>query len=100
MSVEDRRVVKTFRLADDRSRPIGIDWTSAWAGDNKSFYYLTTDGSRNYLWRQLLDDEKPRLIGDLGNEEIAHFAVSPDGTSFAFIRGKWIHDAVLIEGLK
>jgi hypothetical protein len=47
----------------------------------------------------LLDDENPHLIGDLGNEEIAHFAVAPDGT-IAFIRGRWIHDAVLIEGLK
>jgi Tol biopolymer transport system component/DNA-binding winged helix-turn-helix (wHTH) protein len=100
MSVEDRRVVKVFQFADDKSRPLGVDWASGWAGDSKSFYYLTTDGSRNYLWRQSLDDEKPSVVGDLGNEEIAHFSVSPDGTSIAFIRGRWIHDAVLIEGLK
>jgi len=24
----------------------------------------------------------------------------PEGKDFAFIRGKWVHDAVLIEGLK
>jgi hypothetical protein len=36
----------------------------------------------------------------LGDEEIANFAVAPDGMSFAFIRGRWIHDAVLNEGLK
>ncbi len=100
MSVEDRRVVRVFSLADEKSRPLGADWGSGWAYDNKSFYYLTTNGSSNYLWRQLLDDPHPRLIGDLGSEEIAHFAVSPDERSFAFIRGKWIHDAVLIEGLK
>jgi Tol biopolymer transport system component len=100
MSVEDRRIVKTFHLADDKSRPLGVDWASGWAGDNKSFCYLTTNGSRNYLWRQSLDKENPHLVGDLGTEEIAHFAVAPDGASFAFIRGRWIHDAVLIEGLK
>ena len=37
---------------------------------------------------------------DLGNDEIAGFALSPDDNTFAFIRGRWIHDAVLIEGLK
>jgi Tol biopolymer transport system component/DNA-binding winged helix-turn-helix (wHTH) protein len=96
MAVKDRRVVKILRLADDKSRPSEIAWTD----DNKSFYYLTTDGSHNSLWRQSLDDENPHLVGDLGDEEIAHFAVAPDGTSFAFIRGRWIHDAVLMEGFK
>jgi Tol biopolymer transport system component/DNA-binding winged helix-turn-helix (wHTH) protein len=100
MSVEDRKVVRTVGLADDRFRPLEISWSNAWAGDNKTFYYITTDSSRNLLWRQSFDDLKPRFAGDLGNEEIAHFAVSPDGASFAFIRGRWIHDAVLIEGLK
>jgi WD40 repeat protein len=96
MSLDDRKVWKTFSLADQKSRPFEI----AWAGDSKSLFYVTANGSRNSLWRQSLDDENPHLVGDLGNEEIAHFAVSPDGNSFAFIRGKWIHDAVLIEGLK
>jgi Tol biopolymer transport system component len=100
MSVEDRRIVKTFHLADDKSRPLGVDWAGGWAGDSKSFYYVTADGSRNHLWRQSLDDEKPSVVGDLGNEEIAYFELSPDGKEFAFIRGRWIHDAVLIEGLK
>ncbi len=95
MSVEDRKIWKTFSLAEQKSRPVEI----AWAGNNKSLYYITANGSRNSLWQQSLNDENPHLIGDLGNEEIAHFAVSPDGTSFAFIRGRWIHDAVLIEGL-
>jgi len=36
----------------------------------------------------------------VGNEEISDFALSPDDNTFAFIRGKWIHDPVLIEGLK
>jgi len=96
MSVEDRKIWKAFSLADQKSRPLEI----AWAGDDKSLCYITANGSRNSLWKQSLDDENPHLLGDLGDEEIAHFAVSPDGASFAFIRGRWIHDAVLIEGLR
>jgi Tol biopolymer transport system component/DNA-binding winged helix-turn-helix (wHTH) protein len=96
MSVEDRKLWKTFSLADQKSRPVEI----AWAGNHKSLYYITTNGSKNFLWKQSLDDENPHLVGELGEEEIAHFSVSPDGTSFAFIRGRWIHDAVLIEGFK
>jgi len=82
MSVEDRKIWKAFSLADQKSRPLEI----AWAGDNKSLCYITANGSRNSLWKQSLDDENPHLVGDLGDEEIPHFAVSPDGTSFAFIR--------------
>jgi hypothetical protein len=40
------------------------------------------------------------MSADLGSDEIEDLAVSPDGRTFAFIRGKWIHDAILIEGLK
>lgn len=100
MSVEDRKVVKTFNLNDETSRPTGIDLISGWVADNTSFYYITNDGSRNHLWKQMLNADTPQLIGDLGTEEIAHFVVAPDGLSFAMIRGKWLRDAVLIEGLQ
>ena len=96
MSVGDRQIWKSFSIADQKSRPVEI----AWAGDNKSFYYITTKPSRNSLWQQYLEDENQHLICDLGNEAIAHLVVSPDGASFGIIRGRWIHDAVLIEGLK
>lgn len=50
--------------------------------------------------RQSIDEDQPVLAGDLGPEEFEDFTVSPDGKEIGFIRGKWIHDAVLIEGLK
>jgi Tol biopolymer transport system component len=96
MSVEKRKVLKTFGLADEKSNPVKI----AWARDNKSLNYITANGPKNSLWSQSLDNDNLRLIGDLGNEEIEDFALAPDGSNFAFIRGRWIHDAVLIEGLK
>jgi dipeptidyl aminopeptidase/acylaminoacyl peptidase len=66
-----------------------------------SLDYVTINGSQNILWRQSLDNyNRADLIANLGNDEISGFALSPDESSFVFIRGGWIHDAVLIEGLK
>ena len=96
MSVENRKVLKSFSLADDRSSPIII----AWESDNKGLNYITANGSKKSLWRQSLANEKPYLIADLGTEEIEAFELPLDGGNLAFIRGRWIHEAVLIEGLK
>ena len=95
MSVDKRRVFKIFALASGEIVPVKI----AWEGDNRTLNYITAIGLQNSLWSQSLDQAGPRLIADLGDEEIEDFALSSDG-SFAFIRGKWIHDAVLIGGLK
>ena len=94
-SLETRQILKTLSLPEERAIPVKI----VWANDN-SLYYVTTSGPKNSLWRQSLDRGPAHLVGDLGNEEIADLAASPDGSTIAFIRGKWIHDAVLIEGLK
>ena len=96
MSVDNQKILKTFVSSDEKAAPVKI----AWASDNKSFSYITETGGRSSLWTQSLDSDTPRLTGDLGNEQIEDFALSPDGSNFAFIRGKWIYDAVLIEGLK
>jgi len=96
MTLADRKILKTTTHVNGPARIVIVSWGT----DNKVFYYVTTDGSQNLLWRQSLDAEDPTLVGELGNEEIAHLAVSPDGNSFAFIRGRWIHNAVLIEGLR
>jgi Tol biopolymer transport system component/DNA-binding winged helix-turn-helix (wHTH) protein len=95
MSLEDGKVVKTFALPDDDSPPICI----AWEANNESFDYVAFNG-KSLLWRQPLKKAEPILVADLGTEEINDFAVSPDGKSIGFIRGRWIHGAVLIHGLK
>ena len=97
MSVETRTLLRTFALTADTSYQGRI----AWMSDNRSFYYVTINGSQNLLLSRSLDDDNPpHLIANLGNDEIAGFALSPDESTFAFIRGRWIHDAVLIEGFK
>jgi Tol biopolymer transport system component/DNA-binding winged helix-turn-helix (wHTH) protein len=97
MSVETRTVSRIFALPANTY----YDGSIAWKSDNKSFYYVTINGSQNSLWLQSLDNNNPpQLVGNLGSDRILHFALSPDDNTFAFIRGKYFHDAVLIEGLK
>ena len=93
MSIESRKVLNTFGLGDDV--PIKIAWAN-----NRNLNYITTNGLKALLWRRSLDHDQPQLIAELGDEEIEDFALSPDGSSLAFTRGKWIHGAVLIEGLQ
>jgi len=96
MALADGKTLKTITQVNGQSHMVVVTW----ATDNKALFYVTTDGSQNLVWRQSLDDENPTLVGELGNDEIAHLSSSPDGSSIAFIRGRWIHDAVLIEGLR
>ena len=97
MLVETRTLSRIFALPENTYYRGSI----AWKNDDKSFYYVTINGSQNSLWLQSLDNNNPpQLVGNLGSDEIPHFALSPDKNSFAFIRGRFFHEAVLIEGLK
>ncbi len=97
ISVETRTVSRIFALPDTTHYRGSI----AWIKDNKSFYYVTINGSQNSLWLQSLENNNPpQLVDNLGTDEIPYVALSPDDNTFAFIRGKWVHQAVLIEGLK
>jgi hypothetical protein len=54
------------------------------------------------LWLQPLDATAPRQIAALGSEETSGTAlsVSPDGKIFSVVQGRWLHDAVLLKGLR
>jgi hypothetical protein len=95
MSTENGRVLKTLDLADEKAIPVCI----AWATDNQSLDYITLNSS-NSLWHHSMNDDRPHFVADLGNEEINDLAISPDGNYVGLVRGKWIHSAVLIEGLR
>ena len=97
MSLDSGVVIKTINLSNNSFQRGRI----AWLPDNKSFYYLTVNGSQSVLWLQsLYGANAPHQVADLGNEEIADLALSSADGSLVFIRGRWIHEAVLIEGLK
>lgn len=96
VSVESRQTLHTFALNGENVEALKI----VWANDSKSLSYIIANGGQKSLWEQTIDDAKPRLIASLGTDDIDDLALSPDGHSLAFIRGRWIHDAVLIGGLK
>ena len=96
ISIPDAKLLKTFSV-EDKAADV---WAMFWAKDNKSFNYVATSPAKTCLWNQPIDTETPQLLEQLGNDEIWDISMAPDGNSLAFIRGKWIHDAVLIEGLQ
>jgi Tol biopolymer transport system component len=76
-----------------------------WMPDGKNLAYITAnpDLVNKVLWLQPLDQESPQQVRALGDEEITAgygLAVSPDGKTFAVIQGGWLHDAVLLKGLR
>src|SRR6185295_20140246 len=86
--IETKSRGKTFSLSDDTF----ADGRIAWLSDNKSFYYITMNGSQSMLWYQSLDSNgTAKHLADLGGEEVSSFMLAPDDNTFALIRGKWIH---------
>jgi Tol biopolymer transport system component/DNA-binding winged helix-turn-helix (wHTH) protein len=96
VELENQKLLHTFGLGRESADPLKI----VWAPDGRSLIYVIANGARNSLWEQTLAGAAPRLIADMGSDDIEDFALSPDGRTFAFARGKWIHDAILIEGLR
>ena len=96
VSIEGQQTLQTFVLNGNYADKLKM----VWASDGHSLIYVTNRTGLNSLWQQPLDGAAARVIADLGGDEIDDLAVSADGRTFAFIRGKWIHDAILIEGLK
>ncbi len=98
VSVADKQIIKTIRLAEPTFRPIKLKWSP----DGKKLGYILANKSMtdHTLWFQTLDRPTPEKICGLGDEEISRFAFAPDGKTFAVIKGVWKHDAVLLKGLK
>ena len=64
---------------------------------------LTAGETAQTLWFQPLNNQSPRKVADLHDEqvfELSGLALSPDGRNFAVVEGAWNHDAVFIKGLK
>lgn len=102
VSLANGETVKTFKYADQEGNLVEIDWLSQGEG----LVYILADGEyrKNTLWLQPFDAaETPRKIADLGDDQISGargLALAPDGKSFAVVQGGWLHDAVLLNGLK
>ncbi|HSK72121.1 MAG TPA: DUF5050 domain-containing protein, partial [Pyrinomonadaceae bacterium] len=101
VSLPDGQPVKTFKLADQSPRLIDLDWSPD--GRNLAYILADIEYKNNTLWLQPLDGKAPRKIANFGDEEISEtsgLALAPDGKNAAFVQGGWLHDAVLLRGLK
>lgn len=94
-SLADKKTVKTFALTADKTDLSEI----VWSNNSESLNYVV-GGRSNAMWRQSLDESTPRFVADLGDQNINALALAPDNKTFVFVRGEWIYDAVLIDGLK
>ncbi len=92
----DGKQTADFDYADGKSSAIKI----AWSHDNRTLLYVSKVNTKNSLWRLSIDTGKTQFVADLGGDMIADFSLAPDGNGFAFTRGKWLHDVVLVRGLK
>lgn len=96
LNTTDGRIEKVLNYGDAKTLPQRI----AWSPDSRTLNFIINSGGTHTLWQQSLTEAAPRMIANLEGDEIRDLAIMPDGKSFAFVRGKWINDAVLITGLK
>lgn len=76
-----------------------------WLPDGKGVaYFVTTNEYRNntLFIQRLGDGSRPMKVIEIDEmlHEAGALAISPDGKTFAVSQGSWLHDAVLIKGLK
>lgn len=100
-SLSDGKILKSFLITDKKLRVPEIVWLAS----GKSFAYLTsnTEANDNILWIQSLDKATPHRVTALINEktmESLSLSAAPDGKTFAVVQGNWLHDAVLLKGLR
>lgn len=96
MRIADQKVIKTMDYGDGKS----LIFVLSWQADSRTINFVLGKDEKTKLWQQRIDEDSPRLVADLGGEDIENFSIAPDGKSFAFTRGSWVHDAVLVTGLK
>ena len=98
-SLADGQTLKTFNLAEKKTRLL----SAVWLPDGKKLLYVSSNlyYENNVLWMQAIDEEKPRRLAVLGDDELRNFlSIAPDGKTFTVVQGKWTHDAVLFKGLQ
>ncbi len=94
--LSDQSLVQTLNGLDNNVNTVDI----AWSPDNRTINFVVEKEGKYTLWKHSVDSTAPVFVADLGTEGIQYLRISPDGRSYATIRGNWIHDAVLITGLR
>ena len=96
-SVETKQVEKEYPLTEKNL----IADALAWSPNGKFILYTAKYlGKNTSVFLQNLNQETPTKITDLGTDYTVEIAISPDSKQFAFTRGRWNYDSVLITGVK
>lgn len=88
--------IRTIRIGDRSSEPSHLQWSD----DGRTLFYIARAKDRFSLWRLPIAAATAKVLADLGTDPIEDIVVSGDGSSIVSVRGKWLHDAFLIRGLK
>jgi Tol biopolymer transport system component/DNA-binding winged helix-turn-helix (wHTH) protein len=100
-SLVNNVIVNRFKTAIEKSKISDIAWTPN--GNNVAYIVSDSKSENNSLWIQKINGEKPQKIADFGEgaiSELSSFSISPDGKYYTVSNGNWLHDAVLLKGLK
>ncbi|HEX6125956.1 MAG TPA: winged helix-turn-helix domain-containing protein [Pyrinomonadaceae bacterium] len=99
LSMTDQRRIATLDLPKEKPWLTEI----AFHPDGKTIVYLMSDVHENaFVYRQPLNGPAKKL-GELGTEsvsEVSGLTLSADGKTASVVLGDWLHDAVLLRGLK
>jgi TolB protein len=100
LSMPDAQKTATLELSKDQPRLTEI----AFHPDGKTIIYLLSDATWEHtgVYRHPIGGTSQKL-GELGPEsvsEVSGLSVSPDGKTGTVVLGDWLHDAVLIRGLR
>ncbi|NJM52719.1 MAG: DUF5050 domain-containing protein [Blastocatellia bacterium] len=96
MLLADGQIIKSFPLSNEKAFPQKVIWSN----DGKSLFTLSRAEKSYVVWKYSIETGAGEIFADLGEERVSDFALSPDGQSFIYVRGKELHDAFLLTGLK
>jgi hypothetical protein len=71
-----------------------------WSEDNRSLYYIGSQGNTGNVWSLSLGDEVAKPITNLKNFVLTDFAFSPDRRRLALAQNVRLSDVVLISEVK
>jgi Tol biopolymer transport system component len=71
-----------------------------WAPDGEALIINTTPGDRGNLWRLPLDGSEPERLTAFNDENLFWFDYSPDGETLVVSTGRFLRDALLIQGFR
>ncbi len=96
-SLETKQLEKEYPLTDKNLDMDSVVWSS---DDEFILYAAEYANGDTFLFSQNMNRQTPEKIADLGSDYTVEMAISRDSKQFAFTRGNWHYDSVLITAAK